>query len=93
MAKVKLGNGETGEVNVGDTVKYVLPDGPNEGQDRVAEVTELKGDAGMCDLVVALTEDGDDPGQDVVVVNKRWKKWKVWNVDYNANGAQRTWHF
>lgn len=93
MAQVKTGDGTTRELNVGDMVNYVLPDGPNEGQVREAKVSEIRADGGMCDLVVVLTEEDDDAGRDAKLVNARWRKHLVQNVDYNANGARRTWHF
>ena len=90
MVKVKIGD-ETRELNVGDTVNYVLPDGPNEGEVRQAKVSELKDDAGMCDLVVALTDEDDDAGG--IPIKRRRSRVMVQNVDFNVNRVRRTWHF
>lgn len=90
MVQVKIGE-DTRELQVGDTVKYVLPNGPNEGQVREAKVFELKDDAGMCDLVVALTDEGDDAGG--IPVKRRRNRVLVQNVDHNVNRVRRTWHF
>lgn len=90
MVQVKIGE-DTRELQVGDTVNYVLPDGPNEGQVRQAKVTELKDGAGMVDLVVTLTDEADDAGG--IPVKRRRNRVMVQNVDHNVNRVRRTWHF
>lgn len=45
----------------------------------------------MCELVIALNDEGDDAGG--IVANKRRRKVLVQNVDHNVNRVRRTWHF
>ena len=75
--------------SLGRIVRYVLPAGPNAGQERAAIITKVYGE-GVCNLTVFYDQEDDAAGDDAANDGLVGRVWSPAHDDFKSPG---TWHW